>query len=51
MRGTIYLMIGRITGNRRLQAKGRAYQLADTPLEGYGDLQEEVSDARRRTKL
>lgn len=49
--GTIYLMVGKLTGNLKLQAKGKTYQLAGKPLAKYGDARGGAKDTMRRIGL
>jgi uncharacterized protein YjbJ (UPF0337 family) len=49
--GTIYFMVGKLTGNLKLQAKGKAYQIAGKPLAKYGDAREDAKDAMPRIGL
>ncbi len=48
--GPILYMIGRITGNRKLQLRGKAYQIAGKPLAKYGDVREDAEDAFRNLR-
>ncbi len=49
--GTIYFMIGKLTGNLKLQAKGKAYQVVGKPLAKYGDAREDAKDVMHRIGL